>query len=113
MIEQSFKDILSFDGTFTREKESKSPRYTNVSDLLLILFQSVADDNPEILDTYLPKVIGYLLENGKSSRKRSAFWSNDYYMYGVSRFAQSISEYDSPRLPAIFFFSLIKPLMDK
>ena len=113
--EQSFQAIMDFDGTYIREKkDSPSPRRTTVSDLIFILLQSIGEENPDTLQKYLPKLINHLLEHGKPSKDpKSQFWSKENYTLAVKLFAQSITEYDSPKLPRIFFNSLIKPLIDR
>ncbi len=88
-------------------------KYTTVSDLLYTLFVNVADENPEKLETYLPQAISHLLEQGKSADSKSKFWSKENYTNAVTKFAQTISQYDSPKLPGIFFNSLVKPLIEK
>jgi hypothetical protein len=52
---------------------------------------NVADENPEKLETYLPKAINHLLEQSKSADSKSKFWSKDNLNSAVSRFAQTIS----------------------
>ncbi len=70
---------------------SNLPRYTTISDLLFTLFVNVADENPEKLETYLPKAINHLLEHGKSADLKSRFWSKENFNNAVSRFSQTIS----------------------
>jgi len=70
--------------------------------------QNIVDENPDTVKINLPKVINYLIENGKPpNNSKSRFWYNDNYTLGVSMFAKSLPMYDSPKLPVIFFESVI------
>ena len=85
-------------------------RSVNVGDLIFNLMTQVADHQPDFIEAYLPKFMWKLIKCYINS-DYSRFWSLKGYAEGISRFSQTILDYDAPLLPRIFFQCVIKPLM--
>ena len=77
-----------------------------IGDVLFHLMSSINDQAEVHLTTYLPQVVDDMV----AAKMNSASITR-----GVSKFMQEISELstDVPRLPHIFFHSVIRPLMEK
>ena len=82
---------------------------TSVSDLIFGLLKGVASVNNKLLYKTLPKVLNYIMENGQPtiSTDSFVFWSNENYTFGVSLFAQSITNYSHEVMPRILFDCVI------
>lgn len=72
-------------------------------DIVYQLLQSVYEEKYEVIQQYLPKIVGDII--GAQNWKLAS---------GVSKFVQELSDLcaDAPRLPEWFFNLVLKPMLD-